>query len=267
MPDLTAAAGTASANVFLSALESEGLRVTLGPSGRTVQGGTGLHARQVSVSDERVGLVASLPPNDQAAVAAGMAAVLLESARSDAASWSFTDCARTIMPQWHRRSFLIGCEFAGQPAFHAELDDELVVVYLVELTQGVRLLSASQVQDWGAHPSRLDRAAASILYHRTRHDEPLPFEPVVGGIRLHTGDGHDAARAALLEFLAPDADVWIATPDHGTLVWVDATSRGATHALSGWLNAKAGAEPLPLSSRLRRWTRGSLVSGSAPTVS
>lgn len=258
---------SAETDVIVALLTPHALTAEPGTDGVTVRAGRGPSARRIVLPGERVRAVAAMSAADQNAWARGLELVLSEPARSDAHTWDFVRCASTLMPQWERPAFAEGARDAGHPAFAVAAPAGLIQVYIIELTQGVRLIDAAQVERWGAHPNRLDRAGLSILYHRTRHHEPAPVEELAGAYRLATGDGHDAARTQLFEIMPPSApEVMVAVPDQNTVVWVDATDSSAVEALAAWASSRFATTDNALTPSLVRVANGLPVSESAATA-
>ncbi len=255
---------SATTDAIAALLSKHALSAEPDAGGLQVRAGRGPSVRRVRLADDRASAVLAMCAADQNAWARGMELVLSEPARSDAHTWDFVRCASTLMPQWERPAFAEGARDAGHPAFVVPASCGLIQVYLIELTQGVRLIDAAQVARWGAHPDRLNRAGLSILYHRTRHHEPMPFEELPGGQRLATGDGHDAARIQLFEIMpTATADVMVAVPDQKTLVWVDSSDSSSVETLAAWAASQFAAADTALIPSLVRVVNGLPISESA----
>ena len=218
---------TFSANAFKTA----GLKVRVDGDVIEVSLGPALRRRKASISltafQEAAG---STDPVAIASVTRGVYAALNTPLRREHEEpISFVDAAAVISPSLEGPRFAQGVALAGGRApYLLPFLDGMDRVYLIERDMGYHLLSLDDVARWGVHPERIEKAAASILYHRTGYwNEPDVID--VGGISVTTykiGDGFDGARATILEeldfhrwlkgfhFAVPDSDtLWIATDE------------------------------------------------------
>lgn len=229
---------------ILSALEDLGLSPKTTLKGTVVSLRTGPQKHQ-SVLDLKT-LVHALPQGDARAIAhnaaRGIMAVINEPKNSDGAAWSYIDCTPVIAPCAEGPGFEEGVRAAGgsTPFFQPYVGD-LRLAYYIDLDDGQRLLPVSQVEAWGVHPERIQKAGLSILFHRSGY-ERWENQVVDGTLirRLAIGDGGDAARGSLLElFDYPKARTGrlFAMPGQGSLVFTDTISddalRTLRHVVSG----------------------------------
>src|SRR5699024_1147162 len=152
---------------------------TLGLSPKTTLKGTvislrsGPQKRQVVL--DLAALAAQLPTDHPRAsahnAARGIMAVLNEPANSDAATWSFIDCTPVIAPCAEGPGFEEGVRAAdGETPFYQPYVGDLRLAYYVDLDEGQRLLTQAQVDAWGVHPERIEKAGLSILFHRSGYE-------------------------------------------------------------------------------------------------
>jgi hypothetical protein len=119
---------------------------------------------------------------------------------------TFQEAAATTLPSIEGPLFETGVRQAAdddyliKPAF---IDDDLVEAYFLELDAGRRLLTQADLARWSVSFERIEKAALSVLLHRTYNEVPTPrAEDVLAGCKTYrTGDGYDGARALLLESL------------------------------------------------------------------
>lgn len=162
---------------------------------------------------------------DALGFARGAHAVLNEPPRSPAANWGFAEAARCIVPTVERPAYDAGARAVGSGGlFTVPFQSGLSLYFVLELDDGYRALPADQVAGWGATADRVERAAASMLFHRSRD---VDFEPASGSVlTLRSGDGFDAARVAVLDALDYDRcrrGCWVGIPSHDT-IWVHPAS-------------------------------------------
>jgi hypothetical protein len=160
--------------------------------------------------------------------ARGVAAVLTEPRNNKApVLMEFAEAAKSIMPQVERSTFALGARVAGGEAHTMLFGADLHLAFYIELDDGFRLLSREQVIQWGATDDRIERAAFSILYHRSRHTELSPASQP-GVDEWTSGDGFDGARALILDavdwFRCGAGARFAAPSQHLLLVTADATS-------------------------------------------
>gem|GEM_PF-6682800 len=223
---------------ILHALEAFGLAPKKTLKGTMVSLRTGPQKQQVVL--DLPSLLSALPAGDERAVAhnaaRGIMAVLNEPKNSDGSQWSFIDCTPVIAPCAEGPGFVEGVAAAGGSApFFQPYVGDLRLAYYIDLDDGQRLLPAAQVEAWGVHPERVQKAGMSILFHRSGYER---WEnQLVDGVlirRLAIGDGGDAARGSLLElydYSKARAGRLFAMPSQGTLVFTDVVSDDAFSVL------------------------------------
>ena len=185
-----------------SALESAGVqlkksgedwtaRVRAGLRERTAA--LALDAREAELSDD-----ADERRRQLASYARGAYLVLSEPGRSDAADMTFASAASGLLPTVEGPWFAQGVlDAGGEEADVYPFGDGLVVAHLIELDEGYRVVTAPQRARWGATADRVQKAAASILFHRTSF---ACFEPIDGDTEaIAMRDGFDAARCLILD--------------------------------------------------------------------
>ena len=198
-----------------------------------------------------------------AAWARGVLAVLNEPANSKGHTLTFVDCTATLMPALEGPGFVAGvAAVRGDEPFSTRQPGGLLAVYFVELDQGRRLLSRAQVEGWGVHPERLEKAALSVLFHRTRHTSPVDDE--ADGVtwqRLAVGDGSDSARALLmdvLEWSRTMSGLWVGVPSPGVVMYRDVADDAALAAFQEQVRRAWLTSADPLSPDVLRWRSGTL---------
>jgi hypothetical protein len=251
---------------LLSLLQQESLAVRdAGDGTLTVTSGEGLRKREAKVDcsplqtalndvgDERE------READMHSWVRGVAAVLTEPRHSKAPLlMEFAEAAKSIMPQLERATFAAGARAAGGDAHTMPFGADLHLVFYIELDDGFRLLSREQVIQWGATDDRIERAAFSILYHRSRHTELSPAA-CTGVDEWTSGDGFDGARALILDavdWFRCGAGARFASPSqHRLLVTTDATSPD-DHVFTAMVDEHFRAAERPLSRRVFRFVGG-----------
>jgi hypothetical protein len=129
----------------------------------------------------------------------------------------FSDSAMQILPQVCRRDWV----FENAPAFgdgalvHRELGPDLLLCYVVDDPWSVVFICQAHLRCWGRSEDDLFHLASRNLRRITERDVQLP-DAKDGPVRIHTGDGYDAARVLLLD---PDdaSDLLVAMPEQETL--------------------------------------------------
>jgi hypothetical protein len=160
----------------------------------------------------------------------GVKAVLGEPINSKAASWEFRQAAARLMPGIEVDTFVLGAQAAGEDPWVIELGEGLVQAFFLELDRGSRVVSRAQVAGWGTTRDRMEVAARSMLFHKTREiaqREPVSEHPGVWKIRV--GDGWDASRGVVIpdmyfseidepryRFATPHQDLVLYTQEDGT---------------------------------------------------
>lgn len=223
---------------ILDALRAQGIEPKTTLNGTVVSLRTGPQKHRVTL--DLAALESALPQGDPRAVAhnvaRGIVAVINEPKNSDALSWSFIDCTPVIAPCAEGPGFIEGVRAAGGDApFFQPYVGDLQLAYYVDLDDGQRLLTASQVEAWGVHPERVQKAGMSILFHRSGY-ERWQNQVVDGTLirRLAIGDGGDAARGSLLElfdFQKAQKGRLFAMPSQGSLVFTDTVDAEAFEIL------------------------------------
>jgi hypothetical protein len=220
--------------------------------GVRVRAGRGPTARELVVATEAVPTADA----DVAAFARGVHAVLLEPARSPSASWDFARAAAGLLPRVERRAWMDGVRAAaGAPAFALPFGGDLVVGFVIELDVGWRALTEADVARWGVTADRVERAAASLLFHRSAGHglEPTPREGVQ---TLRIGDGFDAARALVLDAIDFDrtrARCYFAVPSCDRLIVSDGADASALEAVATEARAHFEGAHQPLSAAVFAW--------------
>jgi hypothetical protein len=202
---------------------------------------------------------------DWCAFCRGLTLAWAEPARGRADGWDFAACARCMLPMAGRPALVDGVRAGGVEPFWVPWGEGLVWAFLVELDQGEQWLTRAMVEGWGAAADRVERAATSLLLHRTDWEAWQPLEGLAGARRMRVGDGFDAARANLVEAIAWDevtAGCWIAMPRTDEL-WVGRGS-ATDPAVVAAVHAAFVAADEPLSPRVHAWQKGRLV--AAPTL-
>lgn len=202
-------------------------------------------------------LIASLPAGDERAVAhsaaRGIVAVINEPGNSKADAFDFIESTPIIAPAAEGPGFEQGVLAAGGTTpFFQDYVGDLRLAYYLDLDEGQRLLPASQVDAWGVHPERVEKAGLSMLYHRSGWWEDRWEKRVVDGNlvrRMTIGDGGDTARGTLLELfdyaLAQKGRLF-AIPTNGALLVTDDTSDDAYQALKTVVENAYGQSKEPL---------------------
>lgn len=218
---------TATVDDVRSALETAGLKVRTEGTSLEASLGSGLIARRV-VLDPAAPIAAVADLDDDAtrraltSWARGVYGVLAEPSNSKGASMTFMDAARCVVASLEGPLFAAGIEAAGGEApWLRPFSDDLVVAYWLELDQGVRVLPTAQVDGWGVHPERVEKAAVSILFHRTRFGDLAPLDGADDVDCFRVGDGYDAGRALILDswdYHRCRAGAWFATPSADVLL-------------------------------------------------
>jgi hypothetical protein len=189
----------------------------------------------------------------------GVAAVVGEPRTTKTpALMEFAEAAKSIMPQLERSTFALGVRAAGGDAHTMPFGADLHLAFHIELDDGYRLLSREQVIQWGATDDRIERAAFSILYHRSRHTELSPASHP-GVDEWVSGDGFDGARALILDavdWFRCGAGARFASPSqHLLLVTTDASSPDDS-AFTALVDEQFRAAERPLSRRIFRFVGG-----------
>lgn len=225
-------------DTILRALEHLGVAPRSTPRGMSVSLRMGVMKREARI--DLPALVASLPEGDERAVAnnaaRGILAVINEPGNSDGVAMSFIDTTPSVAPCAEGPGFVEGVAAAGGDApFLQPYVGDLQLAYYVDLDEGQRLLTQAQVDAWGVHPERIEKAGLSILFHRSGFERWENH--LIDGIlirRLALGDGGDAARGALLEmfdYYKAQSGRLFALPSSGQLLFTDDVSDEALTVL------------------------------------
>lgn len=219
---------------ILDALRAQGIEPKKTLKGTIVSLRMGPQKHQATIDMDA--LVSRLPAGDERAIAhsaaRGIVAVINEPRNSDGDAWSFIDTTPVIAPCAEGPGFEEGVSAAGGNApFSLPYVGDLRLYYYIDLDDGQRLLPAAQVNDWGVHSDRIEKAGLSILFHRSGY-ERWENQLVDGTLirRLAIGDGGDAARGCLLElfdYAKAQSGRLFAMPSHGSLVFTDTVSPDA----------------------------------------
>ncbi len=194
-----------------------------------------------------------------ASFARGVYAALAEPKRSKSEDMTFVEAARTILPSLEGPLFADGVAAAGGDTPHLDaFGGDIVIAYQIELDLGVRLLSKDQVAAWGATGDRVEKAAMSILFHRS-WGRDFVAEPDTTFERFDGGDGHDAARALMLDQSAYDRvrdGLLFAVPTPDTLLISADTGDASVMALAAYAASVAEAASSPLTPSVYAFERG-----------
>lgn len=248
-----------------AALERAGVRVTKRhDDGCACVVRDGLRARRATIRTadfEAAVAAASTGPGAAAghAFARGVYATLAEPATAEGAELAFEEAARTVLPslEWGA-PFAAGIAAAGGEApYLRPFAGHVAAAYVVELDDGIRVLSAAQVASWAVTADRIERAAVSILYHRSWGGALERGEDRVW--RSNVRDGNDAARALMLDQWAYDLvrnGALFAVPAYDALLVADDTAGGRA-ALDAAVRA-TDADAL-FCAAIFRWHRGAVT--------
>ncbi|MCB9507569.1 MAG: hypothetical protein H6700_07190 [Myxococcales bacterium] len=248
-------------------LETAGARVRLdSPDLAVVTFGDGPRRRTArlalpAAAERLSGAAADHGQGTLAGFVRGVCAHLSEPDTTEGDTLTFEESASTVVPSLELTApFCLGLELAGAapPALHP-FSTSLSIAYLVELDDGIRVLTGAQVARWGTTDERLAKAALSILYHRTWGAEEVATA-VDGVTALRVGDDNAAARALLLDqldYARVRRGLLFAVPTSATLLLCDDTSAAGVEAMrravASALHAKVGD---PLSDAILRYVDG-----------
>lgn len=233
-----------------------GLSVSAGPEGSvTVVHGRGPSARGCCVS---LDAIANYDAATAAAFVRGLHAVLNEPVRSDASTWDFAEAAKYILPTIELPAWRDGVLAAdgGEP-FAMSFGGELRLHFILELDIGYHALGLAQVRRWGATDDRVERAAASMLFHRTRDVEPTLLADHVE--TLAVGDGFDAARALILDacnYSMCRAGIYFTVPTPEKVLFTRQRNADGMAALRAATADAHARSRLPLSQTVFEWEAG-----------
>lgn len=195
--------------------------------------------------------------------ARGVHAVLAEPKGDAGAQLTFEDAARTVLPSIEAPHFRMGALAAGgDEPFTTVFPGGLSVAYRVELDHGIRLLTEAQVQSWGCTGDRLDKAAMSILFHRSWDApfRPTPERPEI--YEFDVGDGLDGARVLMMNQWGYDYvrdGAVCSLPGVDSVLLSTDTSDGGVAALAKLTAARFASSSRPLSDAIFRFERGKIL--------
>ncbi len=209
-------------DIVRRSLTEFGVRVSGSHAQLVCEAGSRLHPRSAELS------VPEFAPGEEQYAAArayarGAAARLLEPANERGDQIDFFGAVSTLHPVLQRPEFADGYEaVAGEPLHIIPAVEGTIAVACIELTAGIRVLPASQVERWGVHSERVLSAAHSILFHRTGYESDEMIGTDNGEFRTwRRGDGADAARILIvdqLDYHAARAGFAVGIPDPDTIL-------------------------------------------------
>lgn len=244
--------------------------VTATPEGAGLDAftGSGLQRRSARLETGPV-LTALTAMTPRAATAAGhawargVAGVLCEPARSRGAEMSWRDATSRVLPRLELPMFDVGVRDAGGDAPFAGAGlGPFVVRYVLELDVGQRVVTKAQVDSWGVHPERVEKAAVSLLFHRTRFGDLAPTADHADVDAFDVGDGLDAARLTILDawdYPRCRAGARVAAPTPGTLLVSRSLTEPDADAFAALVAARHADADEPLSDAVLRFVDGTLV--------
>lgn len=186
----------------------------------------------------------------------GVKAVLSEPLNSKAGGWEFRQAAARLMPNIEVETFVLGAQAAGEDPWTIELGGGLVQAFFLELDRGMRVVTRAQVAAWGTTRDRMEVAARSMLFHRTREVAQRELVPGFAGVlQVRVGDGWDSARGAVLPDLffteIDEAKYRFALPHHDLLLFTEEDGSGArSAALREAARAAYGAAAAPITTEI-----------------
>lgn len=207
----------------------------------------------------------SLPADraDAAAYVRGVLARLDEVDRQRTRPLAWVEAARTLLPRLERAAFLDGyAAAAGETLVSFPRWDGLVEVFQVERDLGLQLITTARATEWGASLDRIERAAASILLHRSRDVSWVadPTETTLDTFRI--GDGLEATRVLVLEAIDWERCLdgcWVALPAPDLLLVSRSQDRAALERLQTAVDQAYANASEPLSAVILRVNGGQLV--------
>ena len=140
-----------------------------------------------------------LDGSDDGAFLRGAAFALAAPCLPAASKFDFVSAAASITSLLDTAAFGRGyAAIAGEPLVAWKLNDHHTLYFVFEGRDRRFAITERLREEWTVHPERIERAAASMLLHRTRAE----FRPVEGASypmeRAFHGDGADAARLTIL---------------------------------------------------------------------
>jgi hypothetical protein len=129
----------------------------------------------------------------------------------------FSDSAMQILPQVCQKDWVFqhGPAFGDGALVHRELGPDLFLCYVIDDPWSVVFLSNAHLRHWGRTEQDMFHLASQNLRRLTDGEVRLP-DAKDGPVKIHSGDGYDAARVLLLD---PDqaGDLLVAMPERETL--------------------------------------------------
>jgi hypothetical protein len=254
-----------------AALERQGARlIDFDEAQVTIESGIGMRKSRAEVSlSALIAWLDAHPEQTRQGVAsffrgAGAVAVAPRPNRRESA-FSFAEAAGRLFPSIEGPLFSLGAEAAAkEPLFLWPAADGLQVAFFIELDTGRKVLTQGQVDAWGANPDRIERAAVSMLFHRTYQVEPAAYQaPGLSHCRaFKSGDGYDSARALLLESLyypAAGQGLRFSLPTPELLLVIEAPGQDETTALRTETERLFAESAWSLSREVYEWREGLLV--------
>lgn len=171
----------------------------------------------------------------------------------------FGAVAAALMPQVRSVAWLdTHGRFGDSGLVHTPLNDELVTVYVVDVTSSMVFVCREHLRRWRRTAAEVHQLAMGNLARRGAEGLPSngDAEPVV----LQSGDGFDASRVLLL---TASEGLLVAIPDRDTL-WVGPEQGQDLEQLMATTAAIAAQAPHPVSAQVFRVTAGRIESVAAP---
>jgi uncharacterized protein YtpQ (UPF0354 family) len=170
----------------------------------------------------------------------------------------FAAVATALMPQVRSVAWLdTHGRFGDSGLVHTPLNDELVTVYVVDVTSSMVFVCREHLRRWRRSVEDLHRLAVTNL--ERRGTVGLPTNGEAGPVVLQSGDGFDASRVLLLQ---PNDGLLVAIPDRDTL-WVGPEQGQNLEQLMATTEAIAAQAPHPVSGQVFRVKDGRLASVAA----
>jgi uncharacterized protein YtpQ (UPF0354 family) len=170
--------------------------------------------------------------------------------------FDFATAAPLLLPQIRSRAWLDEQgRFGDSGLVHRVLNDELVVVYVVDDSHTMVFVCRAHVRLWQRTEADIHQLACANL---ARRGDGGMRQPAQEPVRLHSGDGYDAARVLLLGHEAESEGLLVAIPERDTL-WVGTPEGQNLAALMATTEAIAGQSPHPVSARVWQLKDGQLA--------
>ena len=259
----------ASLEALCAALEARKLKVKRAAGGAiTVQEGVGLRAQEATLELSALerALERAQPAHRAGLLRAcsyGVKGALVTPARAQVMDqWTYEQVAGKMFLGVVDPGLDAGVQaVTGSPCWRLPIDEDLGLMAWIELEQGRRPITQAQAQRWGVTDDRVQSAARSMLYHRTRdvitHRGYLGH-PEVQAVAL--GDGLDAARCVVIcDVLFGELDEFkavMAMPHPDLLLLAPSREAQALAQLQAAAWAAYEAAEHPLSPRIYALERG-----------